>query len=489
MKEKTFYITTSIPYVNAAPHIGTILDPIYADVLSRFKRERGYDVRFLTGSDEHGIKTVRAAEASGQTAQELVDKNYLRFYNLKELLNLSWNDFIRTSDQKRHWPGVEKIWKSISESGDFYEKEYEGLYCVGHEAFITERDMSGGKCKDHQKEPELLKEKNWFFRLSKYSKEIGRRIEKDEIRIRPESRKNEILSLIHEGLDDVSVSRPSKNLIWGVPVPGDDTQTIYIWFEALVSYISSLGYGSSDESNFKKYWPVDVHMIGKDNLRFHAALWIGMLLSAKLPLPKAIYVHGFVNVDGKKISKSVGNVIDPYELVKKYGVDAVRYYFLREFSPAEDGDFTYARFEERYNSDLASGLGNLVSRVFTLAERADFSNISIAELFDMAVDAEIKKTREIFEKEVSEFKFHEALKALWALISFADRYLNSAEPWKKTPEEAKKPLVNAVVILDSIAGLLEPCLPGTAERITKGISWGKNSLTVTRGESLFPRIK
>lgn len=483
-----FYITTSIPYANASPHIGNILDSIYADVFARAKRAQGFDTWFLTGTDEHGAKIARSAASAGKTPKEFVDENSATFRALKELLNLSWDDFIRTSDKERHFPAAQKIWALISAKGDLYEKEYQGLYCVGHETFITEKDMAGGKCIDHQKAPELVKEKNWFFRLSKYSKEIESRIMKHELRIVPESRANEILSLIREGLEDVSFSRPSKDLAWGVPVPNDPTQTMYVWCDALTNYVSALGYGSSDDSEYKKYWPADIHMVGKDNLRFHAAIWPGMLLSAGLPLPKAVYVHGFINVDGKKISKSVGNVIDPESLVKKYGVDPVRYYLLREFSPAEDGDFTYAKFEERYDADLASGLGNLHARVFTLASKADFSGSIVEKLKDVSVEAEIKKTRAAVNQEIDAFRFHEALKLIWDLIGFADRYLNTAEPWKKNAEEARGPLLNAVIIIDAVAGMIAPFLPETSGKITQGISWGNNSLRVTRGEVLFPRL-
>ena len=242
---KTFYVTTSIPYVNGAPHLGNVLDSVYADVLARYHRQKGDDVRFLTGSDEHGTKIQRSAEAAGLTPREFVDKNSAKFKELREVLNLSWDDFIRTSDRERHWPGAQKLWQSLEKSGDLYKKSYKGLYCVGHEAFITDKDlMIGGICQDHQTKPELIEEENWFFKLSKYGKEIGERIKKKELRIVPESRGHEILSVLEDGLRDVSFSRPSKNLSWGVPVPGDDSQTMYVWAEALVNYISALGYGS-----------------------------------------------------------------------------------------------------------------------------------------------------------------------------------------------------------------------------------------------------
>src|SRR3989344_53768 len=322
---KKFYITTSIAYVNAPPHIGFALESVQADVLARWHRQQGEEVFFVSGTDEHGAKIVRAAEAAGKAPQELVDANAQEFKNLKKTLNLSWDGFIRASDQKTHWPVAQELWRRLEASGDLYKKRYSGRYCVGHEAFITQKDLKDGRCDLHKKEPETIEEENWFFKLSNYTKEIESRIRNNELRIVPESRKNEILALLEEGLEDVSFSRPRKDLDWGVPVPEDDTQTMYVWADALSNYIS--GYGGI------KAWeehPADVHCIGKDILRFHGAIWPAMLLSANLPLPKNIFVHGFITVDGEKMSKSVGNVIDPFELVKRYGTDAVRYYLLRE---------------------------------------------------------------------------------------------------------------------------------------------------------------
>jgi methionyl-tRNA synthetase len=483
-----FYITTSIPYVNAAPHLGNVLDSVYADVLARYKRQHNFDVRFLTGTDEHGAKIVRSAETAGKTPQEFVDENSAKFRALKEILNLSWDDFIRTSEQKRHWPGAQRMWKALADKGDLYKKTYRGLYCVGHEAFVTEKDLENGVCKDHQKKPEIIEEENWFFKLSKYTKNIESRIKNDELRIVPESRKNEILSLLKEGLEDISFSRPSKDLSWGVPVPGDSSQTMYVWAEALVNYISALGYGSASSPQagdlFEKYWPADVQVIGKDNLRFHAAIWPGMLLSAGLPLPKEIFVHGFLTVDGQKISKTVGNVIDPVELVKKYGTDAVRYYLLREISPFEDGDFSYTKFESLYNADLANGLGNFAARVLALTEKAGVIETDgpVAESLISEKISEIKKS---VEKKLAEFKFHEAIAAIWDLIHFGDAYINEKKPWWETQQDV---LLNLIAILDNVAALLTPFLPETAEKITKSIQWEGNLLRVKKSENLFPRI-
>lgn len=482
-----FYVTTSIPYVNGAPHIGNALDSVYADVLARYHRHLGDDVRFLTGTDEHGSKIVRSAKAAGLTPQDFADKNSFQFKKLKDVLNLSWDDFIRTSDQNRHWPGAQKLWSKLEKAGDLYKKAYKGLYCVGHEAFITEKDLVDGLCQDHQKEPEVIEEENYFFKLSKYTKEIERQINLGKFKVVPESRKNEILSLLSQGLEDVSFSRPAKDLSWGVPVPGDPSQTMYVWADALVNYISALGYGSSDEKTFEKYWPADVQVIGKDNLRFHAAIWPGMLLSAGLPLPETVFVHGFLNVNGQKISKTVGNVIDPAELVNKYGTDPVRFYLLREVSPFDDGDFSYEKFEQVYNANLANGLGNFSARVLALGEKAGELVFDANDVKTQEILAKAEEARKIVAGKIAEFKFHEALAAIWELISFGDAYVNNEKPWEAGKE---KVITNAVVILEHVADLLKPFLPETAKKISESVeATSHNTLKSKKCPILFPRIE
>jgi len=355
-------------YTNSPPHIGFAFESIQADVLARYHRLLGEDTVFLTGTDEHGTKVAQAAKEAGKKPKEFVDEIAEKVEELKRILNLSNDDFIRTTDQKRHWPAVKKVWLKLKETGDIYKKKYQAFYCSGCEAFITKKDLVNGKCAIHQTEPEIIDEENYFFRLSKYSKAIEKSIEKDELKIIPETRKNEILSFIKQGLEDVSFSRPREKLQWGIPVPDDESQTMYVWADALTNYISALGYFEENEK-FKKFWPADIHCIGKDIIRFHAVIWPGMLLSLGLPLPKTIFIHGFITVGGQKMSKSLGNVIDPFELVKKYGTDAVRYFLLREIPSTEDGDFTYEKFGKRYNSDLAAGLGNLVARTITVAAK------------------------------------------------------------------------------------------------------------------------
>jgi len=480
---KKFYITTSIAYTNAPPHVGFALELIQADGIARYHKILGEDVFFLTGTDEHGIKIARKAKELEKDSQDFVDEISNKFKELTVALNISNNDFIRTTDEKRHWPAAEKVWLELKEKGDIYKKKYKGLYCIGCEAFILEKDLLNGKCPIHHKKPEVVEEENYFFRLSKYSKEVEKVIKKDKIKIIPESRKNETLSFIRQGVEDVSCSRERKKLEWGIPVPGDDAQTIYVWFEALINYISALGFAENNE-RFKKFWPADVHCIGKDILRFHSLLWPTILLSLGLKLPKSILVHGYLTSGGKKMSKSLGNVIDPFGLVRKYGTDAVRYFLLREIPPTEDGDFTYEKFEGRYNSDLASGIGNLLARVRVMADGIGFeeNNLKI-------IEPKIKETRENYKKTLEEFKFNEALRAIWGLISFCDKYIEKEKPWEKK-ENSPQVLGNLLVVLDNIAELLQPFLPETSERIIKEVARDKKSgkFINKRGKLLFPRI-
>ena len=483
-----FYITTAIDYANAPPHLGHAFEKIQADVLARWHRQKGDEVLYLTGTDEHGAKIARAAEVTSKDRQEFVDELAERFRSMKEALNLSWDDFIRTTDRERHWLGAKMMWEKLVAAGKIYKKKYQGLYCVGHEAFVTQKDLVDGKCADHGKAPEVVEEENYFFKLSDYSVEIGKRIKNRELRILPETREHEILSLIaHEGLQDVSFSRSRKDLVWGIPVPGDETQTMYVWCDALTSYLSAIGYGQPTTYNlkaksFEEWWPADVQVIGKDILRFHAAIWPGMLLAAGLPLPREILVHGFITVEGQKMSKTIGNVLDPFALVEKYGTDAVRYYLLREIPTGEDGDFSEAKFRERYNADLANGLGNFAARVLTLGEK---QGEMMHDGVDSEIESQVQKVRGWVDGKVRDFKLHEALGHIGELISFGDAYVNRTKPWETNDKEV---ILNLVVLLDNIAGLLAPFLPTTAEKITKSIAWQKTTLRAKKIENLFPRL-
>ncbi|PIP24059.1 MAG: methionine--tRNA ligase [Candidatus Nealsonbacteria bacterium CG02_land_8_20_14_3_00_37_10] len=475
---KKFYIPTSIVYTNRSPHIGFALELVQADVLARYHRLLEEEVFFLTGTDEHGTKNVQAAKEAGKTPEDFTEEIARKVKSLKEVLNLSNDDFIRTSDKKRHWPTVKKIWLELKENGDIYKKKYKGLYCVGCEAFVKEKDLVDGKCPIHEKNPEVIEEKNYFFRLSKYQNQLKKIIRAEKIKIIPETRKNELLSFITQGLEDVSCSRSKERLEWGIPVSGDNTQTIYVWLEALANYLSALDYANNGDK-FKKFWPPDVHCIGKDIfIRFHGSLWPAMLLSLKLELPKTIFVHGFITVAGQKMSKSLGNVVDPFELVKKYGTDAVRYFFLREIPATEDGDFTYDKFEQRYNADLANGLGNLVARVITLAKKSIIQNpkSKINPKFKTRID----KTRREYKKALEQFKFNEALISVWELISFCDRYIEKEKPWEEKSTQ-KGVISNLLFAVNNIAELLQPFLPGTSEKIFQ-------QLKTRKSKPLFPRI-
>ena len=480
MEKKKFYIPTSIVYTNRSPHIGFALELIQADVLARYHRFLSEDVYFLTGTDEHGVKVARAAEKAGKTPKEFVDAISKKVQALKENLNLSNDDFIRTTDQERHWPAVKKVWLKLEEKGDIYKKKYKGLYCVGCEAFVKEKDLVNGRCPIHKKTPEIIEEENYFFRLSKYQKELEKLIEKDEIKIVPETRKNELLSFINQGLEDTCCSRSRERLEWGIPVPGDDAQIIYVWLEALANYLSALDYAINGD-RFKKFWPPDVHCIGKDIfVRFHGSLWPAILLSLGLFLPKTIFVHGFITVEGQKMSKSLGNVIDPFQLVKKYGTDPVRYFLLREISPTEDGDFTYEKFEERYDSDLAKGLGNLVARTIALAVNFKTKNSKQKiKIENPELKEKIKKTQIKYKDALEEFKFNEALMAIWELISFCDGYIEKEKPWETKNE---KVIFDLLFALENITQLLKPFLPQTSEKILE-------QLKTKKPKPLFPRLK
>ncbi len=471
-----FYITTSIVYVNAPPHIGFALELIQADVIARYKRFIKKDVFFLTGVDEHGTKIYKKAKEENKTPQEFVEENTAKYKELIRDLNISNNDFIRTSEKERHFKGVEKMWESLEEAGDIYKKKYKGMYCSGCEVFVREKDLRDGKCLHHNKEPELVEEENYFFRLSKYQEEIKKAIEEDRVKIIPEGRKRETLSFINEGLEDISISRSSKSLTWGIPVKSDKSQTIYVWVDALTNYISALGYGKTEE-NFKKYWPADVHFVGKDILRFHSCIWIGMLLSAKIELPKKIFVHGFMTVDGKKISKSLGNTIDPFSLIEKYNADAVRYFFLREIPSTNDGDFSNKRLAERYDSDLADGIGNLTARIVSMARKKEILPLKEEKRSVSIIDTE-KVKKEVFTY-LEEFKFNEALNSIWEVIHFTDKYIEEKRPWEKK-EENKERAEELIAILFFLAEILSIFIPKTAEKI-------KKNLITKEKEILFPK--
>jgi methionyl-tRNA synthetase len=478
MKGK-FYLTTAIDYVNAKVHLGHSLEKVQADVLARYYRNLGKDVFFLTGTDENAQKNVLAAEKEGIPTKEFVDQNANFAKNLWKKFNISFDYFIRTTNKKIHWPGVKKLWIKCKEAGDIYKKSYTGLYCTGCEAFLREKDLKDGLCPYHLKKPEVVSEENYFFRLSKYQKELEKIIERDEIEIFPRERKNEVLSFIRSGLEDFSISRPRERMKgWGIPVPGDRSQIIYVWFDALTNYISAIGYGR-DEKTFKKYWPADLHIIGKDILKFHAIYWPAMLLSAKIELPKRILVHGFITVAGQKMSKSLGNIVNPLEIIEKYGADPLRYFLLRESSPFEDLDFTFEKFKKRYNSDLAAGIGNLVARITALTKKFKIQKSKFKmKIQNSKLEEEIEKTKRSWKDALENFKFNEALISIWDLISFCDKFIQEKKPWEKKEKEVVSDLL---ITLKEISKMLYPLLPETSERILKQIETQKM-------KPLFPKI-
>ncbi len=471
-----FYITTSIAYTNAKPHIGFALELLQADVLARYRRRKGLRVHFLTGTDEHGSKIARAAEKEEKEVQEFVDELSEEFKRLTKDLNISNDDFIRTTDKSRHWPGVNLLWKKIEEAGDIYKKSYKGLYCSGCEVFKREKDLVEGKCPDHGKEPEKVEEENYFFRLSRYSEEIRKLIEKDKIKVIPENRKKEIINFLKEGLEDISVSRSRENLEWGIPVPGDDSQILYVWLDALTNYISAVGYGRDDKT-FKDWWPAEFHCVGKDILRFHAIIWIGMLLSAKIELPRNILVHGHITCEGKKMSKSLGNVVDPLELIKEHGTDPVRYYLLKEIPTTGDGDFSLKRFMERYNADLADGVGNLLSRTIALSKKQGVIPGKASE----RIEKMIREKRAEYEKRMEKCKLNDALEVVWEVVHFADGYIEEKKPWKKG-DKSEDTIEDLLFILLFLSETLSPFLPESSEEIKKGVERGEK-------RTLFPKIK
>ncbi|MGD0977327.1 MAG: methionine--tRNA ligase [Minisyncoccia bacterium] len=489
-----YYITTSIAYTNAPPHCGFALELIQADVLARYNRLLGKEVFFLTGTDEHGKKNLEAAQKAGKSPQEFVDLISAEFKRLAKVYNISIDNFIRTSDQKKHWPSVFKVWNKLFENGDLYRKKYKGLYCVGHEAFIKKSELVDGLCPLHLTKPDEIEEENWFFRLTKYKKELKRKLENDDIHIVPEYKLNELLPILDE-LEDISFSRPKKDISWGIPVPNDDSSYLYIWPEALTNYISAIGY-ADETDQFKKFWPADVHLIGKDILRFHAIYWPAMLLSLGLPLPKNIFVHGFITSEGQKMSKTIGNIVDPFKIAEKYGIDPVRYYLLREIPSDEDGNFSVEKLEARYNGDLANNLGNLVSRLAKLIEtKLDGELILESRLLENDVVEKIKQVTDDYHRAINNFKLHEAVTRVWELLTFANGYIDEHKPWIKDiePDHLLKTLTNSLELLISANRLLEPFLPETSEKILKIFGRTKDSkdskFIVEKTEPLFPRLK
>ena len=463
-KANKFFVTTPIYYVNDIPHIGHAYATFAADILARYHRQNGDETFFLTGTDENSQKTVLAAQAQGKEIKVYTDTLARKWADTWKRLGISNDDFIRTTEP-RHRKVVEEIFKKINQNGDLYKGRYEGLYCVGHEAFLKEDDLDEkGLCPDHKTKPDYITEENYFFKLSKYQELLLKHFQNNPGFVQPTERYNEVVKFIEGGLQDISVTRATQK--WGIPAPNNPKQVIYVWFDALINYISA------DPTK----WPADLHIIGKDILRFHAVIWPAMLLSAGYELPKKIFAHGFFTVDGEKISKSLGNAIDPIKIAEEYGTDALRYFLFKEIPFGNDGDFSFERLREVYNSDLANGLGNLLSRVAKLAEIAGL-RVEKSEKTDF--DPKIGGL-------IETLKFQEALVAIWQKITKVDRQIDQTKPWeliKKDNQRQKQVLDSLVTQIREIQTLLVPFLPETSEKIANQFSGPK----VKSEKPLFPR--
>lgn len=458
-----FYITTPIYYVNDVPHIGHTYTTVAADTIARFYTQRGFDARLLTGTDEHGVKIEEAAKKHNKKPKEYADEISEEFKKAWKLLNINYVRFIRTTDED-HIKISQDFLQKLYDKGAIDPKPrlYKGLYCVGHEKFMSPDELVNGLCPDHQTKPVEHSEENYYFNLSKYKEKLISLIEKDEIKVRPQTRKNEILGKLKSGLDDISISRAT--LEWGIPLPFDPKHTSYVWIEALINYYT---YGSQND-----FWPANLHLVGKDILWFHSVIWPAMLLAIDEPLPKEIFAHGFFTINGQKMSKTIGNVISPQQLVARYGVDGARLVLLAAFPFGEDGDFSFEKLDDFYTANLANGLGNLVSRVAKLAENSGFETTSTHQEFDPEVASLLE-----------ELKFHETLNWIFKTISIADGKVNQEKPWAQKGDQLKETLDELVRLIQRIGFNLKPFMPETSEKILAQFS-GK----IKSGPPLFPRL-
>jgi methionyl-tRNA synthetase len=481
--DKKLYIATAIPYVNGTPHIGNAIDYLLADIWARYQKQNGHEVRFQVGTDEHGNKIAVKAAELGLTPKAYTDSMYGNFENLMKKMGASYTDFVRTTDD-HHVASVQYIWEVLKPY--IYKGSYQGWYCMGHEAFFTDKEVqaTAGICPDHQTPFQQVSEENYFFKTSAFTEKIRTALSDGTMQIYPEYRKLEFLDLIKDGLADVSVSRPKKSLTWGIPVPGDPDQIMYVWLDALANYITVLGY--PDRAEWQQYWPADVQVIGKDILRFHAGIWPAMLLGLGLPLPKRLLVHGFVNIGGAKISKTVGNVIDPNEIIDNYGVDAFRYFFARHIPTLDDGDFTWDKFENAYNNELGNDLGNLIQRVASMLLKYQAGVIGESGQTEHDMSA--------YHAAIESLEFNKAIDEVWSMVRSLNQYIESVKPWVVAKGIGKDPeaeahlseiLAHCAGALLQIGDLLVPFLPATAARIHEVFESGV--VRLPEGV-LFPKI-
>ncbi len=507
MDKKTFYISTPIYYPSDKLHIGHTYSTVAADTMARYKRFQGFDTFFLTGTDEHGQKIEDKAKDAGVTPKEYVDNIVVGIKELWKLMNISYDKFIRTTD-KYHEKAVQRIFTKMYEKGDIYKSYYEGLYCKPCESFWTETQAVDGKCPDCGRPVTKEREEAYFFKLSAYADKLAKYYEEHPGFIEPISRQNEMVNnFIKPGLQDLCVSRSSFK--WGIPVPVNEDHVIYVWLDALTNYITALGYGSEDDSLYKKFWPVDVHLIGKDIIRFHMIYWPAFLMSIEEPLPEKVFAHGWVLIDGGKMSKSVGNVVDPVILAERYGVDALRYYLLREFTFGSDGSFSNENLINRINSDLANDLGNLVSRTVSMVEKY-FGGTIPSERESGEFDEELKalalSTKADAEKELDKFNYSIALTNIWKLVSRTNKYIDETAPWALAKDESRKArlaevMYNLCESIRIVSVLIAPFMPSTAPEIRKqlglaiesdweesGVFGKEATYSVVKGGIIFPRI-
>lgn len=512
MSNKNFYITTAISYVNGAPHLGHAYESILTDVIARFKRLDGYDTMFLTGTDEHGEKVAKTAEQNGMSAKEFADKNAATFVEMTKTLNISNDDFIRTTEE-RHYKAAQALWLQLKEQGDIYLDKYEGWYSVREEAYFAEDELQTDPDTKERLSPNgtpvaWVEEPSYFFKLSNYTDKLLEYYEAHKEFIEPETRRNEIMSFVKGGLKDLSISRHKNRLHWGIPVPDDEDHVMYVWLDALTNYMTALGYPDSDAENYKKFWPANYHVIGKDIIRFHTVYWPAFLMSAKLPLPHTVFAHGFINVQGQKMSKSVGNVMSPDALIETYGLDPLRYFLMREIPHGQDGNFSHEQAVSRINADLANGLGNLAQRTLSMIykncdaqiPRAGELNEDDKALIKRAQNETLTRARE----KMDNIQIHRALEDIWRLVSDANGYIDAQEPWKLkkgNPERMQTVLYVLAETIRCLAILVQPITPASASKMLDQLKIPADNRSfadletplpegtaIDKPEGIFPRI-